>query len=81
MRRDRELEGQQKGTSIFYLNNSLCQYTATGPNMIELRFVVLNGFLSFSLLVKSIIKKPLELTRTRNVKTSGLTHNYVNNYE
>ena len=49
--------------------------------MIELRFVVLNGFLSFSLLVKSIIKKPLELTRTRNVKTSGLTHNYVNNYE
>ena len=40
--------------------------------MIELRFVVLNGFLSFSLLVKSIIKKPLELTRTRNVKTSGL---------
>lgn len=48
--------------------------------MIELRFVVLNGFLSLSLLVKSVIKKPLELTRTRTVKTSGLTHNYVNNY-
>ena len=49
--------------------------------MIELRFVVLNGFLSLSLLVKSIIKKLLELTRTRTVKTSGLIHNYVNNYK